>query len=83
MRKHHNLKLIGHTMDIRYATREILDTNPQDMQFDFPFLIHTDTHPNNIGTKLLKLHPEADVVSFAIRPAHFSDIEIYSVRRSA
>lgn len=70
-------------MDIRYSTKEILDTNPQDIEFDFPFLIHTDTHPNNIGTKLLKLHPEADVVSFAIQPAHFSDIQIYSVRRKS
>lgn len=70
-------------MQVRYTFRECLDTNPQDVEFDFPFLIHTDIHPNNIGTKLLKLHPEADVVSFAIKPAHFADIEIYSVRRSA
>ena len=72
-------------MEIRYTThREILDTNPQDVEFDFPVLnTHRHTHPNNIGSKLLKLHPEADVVSFAIKPAHFSDIQIYSVRRSA
>lgn len=70
-------------MDVRYTThREILDTNPEDMHFDFPFLIHTDKHPNNIGTQLLSLHPEAEVVSFCIKPAHFSDIEVYSVRRS-
>ena len=70
-------------MEIHYTThREILDTTPEDMHFDFPFLIHTDTHPNNIGNKLLQLHPEAKVVSFAIKPAHFSDIEIYSVSRA-
>ena len=70
-------------MLVRYTHRELLDTTPQDLEFDFPFLIHTDIHPNNIGSKLLQLHPEADVVSFAIKPAHFSDIEIYSIRRSA
>lgn len=71
-------------MEIHYTThREILDTTPEDMHFDFPFLIHTDTHPNNIGNKLLQLHPEADVVSFAIKPGHFSEILIYSQRRSA
>lgn len=69
-------------MDIHYNThREILSTNPTDFEFDFPFLIHTDIHPSNIGSRLLTLHPEADVVSFAIQPAHFADIQIYSVRR--
>jgi hypothetical protein len=82
--REHTVNTRRYTMDVRYTThREILDTTPEDMHFDFPFLIHTDTHPNNIGTKLLSLHPEAEVVSFAIKPAHFSDVEVYSVRRSA
>ena len=69
-------------MDIHYNThREILDTNPTDFEFDFPFLIHTNIAPHNIGSRLLELHPDADVVSFVIQVAHYSEPQIYSVRR--
>jgi hypothetical protein len=71
-------------MEVRYTNKKQLNTNPSDHHFYFPFVVHLDdnTHPNYIGHKLLKMHPNYDTVSFAFTECHYGEIQIYSQARS-